>query len=419
MAIRVTLSSMNALERNAAQKINDLLELFPVVVILGARQVGKTTLCRQLRPQWKYMDLEKPSVFERLSEHGEFFCEQHPQDVIFDEAQCYPVIFNILRGVIDAKRQQKGRYLITGSSSPELLKQATESLAGRVAIVELGTLKANEYYLQPLSAFYQLFSSVLDKKNLVQGTPPLEREQVQQVWLRGGYPEPSTQANAEYYQLWMDSYRDTYVQRDLAQLFPTLNKQAYQRFLAMLCKLSGTIINRSDLARAVEVSEATIRNYLQIAAGTFIWRSLPSFEKNIIKSVIKMPKGHIRDSGLLHHLLRISDIEQLYQNPIVGCSFEGFVIEEILKGLTATKTTNWQAHYYRTRNGAKTDLILEGNFGLLPIEIKYGNSVQRRQLKTLEDFVKEQQLPFGMVINQSSHVEWLTEQIVQMPVGWL
>lgn len=410
---------MNGLKRNVAKKINYLLDNFPVVVILGVRQAGKTTLAKSLCPDWQYFDLEKPSDFDAISHQPEFFFQRHSQHVIFDEAQFFPQLFQVLRGVIDEKRQQKGRYLITGSSSPELLRHVSESLAGRAALIELGTLKANEYYQQELSPFYQLFNEKLDARRVLDGESSLSSEQMQAVWLRGGYPEPVLQSEGLFYQQWMENYRDTYVQRDLAQLFPKLNKQAYQRFVTMLGKLSGTIINRSDLARAIEVSEGTIREYLSIANGTYIWRALPSYERNITKAIIKMPKGHLRDSGLLHYLLKITDSETLYQDPIVGQSFEGFVIEEIIKGLQATMLTNWQAHYYRTRNGAEIDLILDGPFGILPIEIKYGSVAKRKQLGTLQNFVTEHQLPFGMLINQSNEVSWLTEKIVQIPVGWL
>jgi predicted AAA+ superfamily ATPase len=217
----------------------------------------------------------------------------------------------------------------------------------------------------------------------------------------------------------MENYRDTYINRDIASLFPRLNKITYRRFLTILSKLSGTIINKRDLGRALEVNEGTAKEYLSIAEGTFLWRSLSSFERNIIKSIIKMPKGYMRDTGLLHYLTRINSLEDLIEDPLVGNSFESFVIEEILKGLEATFVTNWSPHYYRTKNGAEIDLLLDGPFGLLPIEIKYGASVKSKQLTTLSQFIDEHNLPFGMVINQSSSVEWLSPTIVQIPVGWI
>lgn len=240
--------------------------------------------------------------------------------------------------------------------------------------------------------------------------------------MRGGYPEPLlklAEKNDVYYEAWMSNYQATYINRDIAKLFPKLNKINFRRFLMMLSKLSGTILNKSDLGRALEVTEPTIRHYLKIIEGTFLWRELPSFENSIIKNTVKMPKGHMRDSGLLHHLLRINTIEGLYSDAIVGCSFEGFVIEEILKGIQDAGISNVQPYYYRTRSGAEIDLILEGNFGLLPIEIKHGKTIKRNKLLTLNQFVKDHGLPFGILINQSDVMEWLTPCIVQVPVGYL
>lgn len=406
-----------AYKRNIRFKINDLLESFPAVAIIGARQTGKTTLVKSLRPNWRYVDLENSDDYQLISNDPRFFLENYNTDLIIDEAQTLPSLFNDLRGIVDSNRQQKGRFLITGSSSPELVKQLSESLAGRIAIVELGTLKVNELLGISLSPWYDLFLDTLSKDRLPSSSPPISRDSLHQAWLKGGYPEPNL--NASIYDNWMQNYHNTYIKRDIASLFPKLNKQAYQRFLSILSRLSGTIINRSEMARNIEVSEKTIREYLSIASGTYMWRALPSYEKNVTKSIIKMPKGHIRDAGLLHYLLKIKDKEALYHSPSIGSSFEGFVIEEILKGLEASNITNWSAYYYRTRSGAEVDLILDGYFGLLPIEIKYGTKLERRQIKNLENFVSEHQAPFGLLINQSERPEWITKNVFQLPAGWL
>ena len=234
-----------------------------------------------------------------------------------------------------------------------------------------------------------------------------------------GKTTPLLAAEPQAYPLWMENYHSTYIYRDIAKLFPKLNKIAYQRFITLLGKLSGTIINKANLARAIEVSEPTIKEYLTIASGTFIWRELLSYEKNATKTIVKMPKGHMRDSGLLHYLLKINSLDELYSDQIVGGSFEGFVIEEILNGLEATRVTNWDAYYYRTRGGAEIDLILEGPFGILPIEIKYGTHTKLQQLRALNDFVVSRQCPFGLLINQAEMPEWLTPNIYQLPVGWV
>ena len=164
---------------------------------------------------------------------------------------------------------------------------------------------------------------------------------------------PLLTLNDTDYQLWMEQYRDTYINRDIAKLFPRLNRIKYQRFISILARLSGTIINKSDLGRILEFDESTSREYLSIAHHTFIWREILSYENSVMKSVVKMPKGYFRDTGLLHFLLRIYNEDDLLNTPYVGLSFEAFVIDELLKGLTATLVTNWRPYYYRTRSGVE------------------------------------------------------------------
>lgn len=407
------------LKRNLESKITSLLKQFPAVALLGARQVGKTTLAKQLCPDWRYLDLENPDDAELIKRDPAFFFQQFPNHLIIDESQEYPELFSLLRGVIDNQRELKGRFILTGSSSPDILSAISESLAGRIAIVELGTLKANEIYQQPLSEFYQIFLEKLDVNRLPKTISALSLSQIQTAWLRGGYPEPILSMDKQFYNQWMDSYRDTYINRDIAKLFPRLNKVNYQRFMQMLCQVSGSILTKSELARAIEVSEKTITEYINIATGTFLWQPLLSYEKNITKSIVKMPKGYLRDSGLLHYLLKIGNENDLYFHPKVGNSFEGFVIEEIYKGLQALPITNWDMRYYRTRGQAEIDLILEGFFGILPIEIKQGVKVKNNQLVALSNFIEEHNLGFGLVINQAAEPLWLTPKIYQLPVTWI
>lgn len=420
--IRAYHPNMIGQKRNVMPHLEYLVGNFPAVAVVGPRQAGKTTLVKQIVPKWEYYDLERPEDYQLIANDPSFFFTQHPRNVIIDEAQLMPSIFNILRGVIDQNRQEKGRFILTGSSSPNLLTHVSETLAGRIATVELGTLKANEFYQVPLSPFYQLFETKITKEKidaLIKNKQPLQNIQLVNHWLQGGYPEPILSYNRKFYDQWMADYRLNYVNRDIGKLFPKLNKIAYQRFLTILSKLSGTIINKSQVARDIEVDEKTIREYLTIAEGTFLWRMLPSYENNVTKSIIKMPKGYIRDSGLLNYLLRIHDLNELYENPHVGNLFESFVIEEIIKGLDGKGIVNWQPYYYRTRNGAEIDLILEGFFGTVPIEIKYGSTVHSRHLIALRDFIREHNLPFGILINQSERIGWITEEILQIPVGWI
>lgn len=408
----------NAYSRNITSHLVEMMGKFPAIAIIGARQVGKTTLSKTVGHGFTYVDLEKPSDYDRLTRDPEFFLKQTPSYIIFDEAQLYPELFTILRGIIDEQRDKKGRFIITGSSSTELLRGVSESLAGRIAIIELGTLKANELFHEPLSDFYNQFKEPLTQKNFNIASRPLHFDHIHEAWFKGGYPEPCGIQDEAYYQEWMAHYETTYVNRDIARLFPKLDKVAFRRFITMLGELSSKILNKSDIGRSLGISEPTVSDYIDIANGTFVWRSIPSFEKNVTKRIVKMPRGHIRDTGLLHHLLHIGSLKQLQSSVVAGLSFEAFVIEEILKGLQDARVQT-EAYYYRTHSGAEIDLVLEGNFGIVPIEIKYGSTVLARQLRSMTAFIQEHRLPFGVLINQADEIEWLTKNIIQVPVGYV
>lgn len=410
---------MDAIKRNAFDLANTLLDKFPVLAIVGTRQCGKTTLSKQLRPYWKYLDLENPRDFDYLTSDPLMFFEQNPHSIIIDEAQISQALFKVLRGVIDSDRARKNRFIITGSSSPELLKHISESLAGRIAYIELSPFKTNERLQQPLSKIYGAFAKAdreFDFKGL---SSNMTLADFHDQWLLGGYPEPILQQDNNFWQIWMQQFRDAYINRDIATLFPKINRINYRRFITILAKLSGTIINKSDLARSIEVSQPTISQYLDIAHNTFLWRNIPSFSNNSIKSLVKMPKGIIRDSGVLHYLLKIHDQETLMSDPIVGLSFEGFVIEEIIRGIQAKGIVNTDFYYYRTKHGAEIDLIISGPYGYIPIEIKYGSFTPANKLEKLKEFVNEYDAPYGIVINNSNSIEYLAKNIVQIPVNYL
>lgn len=411
---------MSGLKRNLEAKITLLLTLFPVVLLIGARQTGKTTLSQQLRPDWHYFDLENATDYDFISRDYGFFFREHPRHIIIDEAQEDPELFRHLRGVIDAKREEKGRFILTGSSSPELLQRASDSLAGRIAIVEIGTLKMNEILQQPLPPFYQIFEQPLTTDTLA-FLKTLENPipDVIPLFLRGGYPEPVLAQDPYAFSVWMENYYQTYINRDIRRLFPRLDSIRYRRFISMLASLSGTIINKAQLGRSVDVSEVTIRDYIEIADKTYIWRTIPAFETSKSKSALKMPKGILRDSGLTHYLAGIESREMLLRSPQIGQNFEAFITEEIIKGIQATRATRWDYYYFRTKNGAEVDLILDGSFGTLPVEIKLGQQTTVKQLTALRQFVEQHELLFGIVVNNSASVQMLADKVIQIPAGCL
>jgi len=413
---------MTGLKRHGESKIKTLLKEFPAVILIGVRQCGKTHLSKKLYPKWKYFDLENSKDKDFITRDFDFFFQEYPKQIILDEAQELPELFKNLRGVIDRNRKINNRFLITGSSSMELMTQVSDSLSGRVATIELGTFKMGEIKKKSLSPFFDIFSASLKKSNLIFLKKNLSKQKTFNVLpliLKGGYPDPCLSKNKNYFNIWMKNYFDTYINRDIRRLYPRLNNIRFQRFISMLSELSGTIINRSQVGRSLDLSEVTIKDYLDIADKTFLWRTVPSFSHSKKKSLVKKPKGVLRDSGLLHYLLDIKNKEQLLRSPKLGQIFESFVIEELIKGLNSKILGRWTYSYYKTKNGSEIDFLLEGDFGLLPIEIKFSSSVENRSLISLNQFIKEYSLPFGIVINNSQEVKMISEKIIQIPVSLL
>ena len=413
---------MTAKRRNLEDKIETLLGFFPVVIILGVRQCGKTTLARKLRPTWRYYDLERFRDYTFITEDIDFFFRENPHSVIIGEAQQYPTLFQEIRSVIDADRRKKNRFILTGSSSPELMKGVSESLAGRVGLLELGTFKMNETYGLKLPDFYRIFESEIDDRTLPalkKLQSPVSHDQLMDSFLRGGYPEPALADSGRFLLSWMENYYDTYIQRDIRSLFPRLDITRYRRFISMLSALSGTIVNRSETARSLDISEKSVRDYLHIASESYIWRNIPSYEKSAVKSIVKMPKGCFRDSGLSHFLRGIRDRDQLIRHPMVGANFESFVLEEIVKGIQALEIAKTNVYHFRTRNGAEVDLILQGDFGILPIEVKFGSIVKQRQMQSLKTFVEKNDLPLGIVIDNGDRIEQVSDKIVRLPATYI
>ena len=409
---------MAYIKRNLHNKMDELLGYFPCLVIWGPRQCGKTILSTMLRPKWKYFDLENPQTFDKIHDDLNFFFNQNNTDIIIDEAQLSPKLFKVLRGVIDEKRERNNRFILTGSSSPELLKNTTETLAGRVAMVELSPFKINELEEIPLPLFYSIFNTDLAADNLIflnKLKPIVSQKKLLTHFLEGGYPTPTLSNNKVVHKNWMEQYFLNYILRDIKNLFPKMDSIKFRRFTSMLTGLSGTIINRSQLGRSLDVNESTIKNYLDIAHGTMIWRNIPSFERSKIKSIIKMPKGIFRDSGLNNYLQNLTSFEKLNNSPLVGQNFESFIIEEIIRGIQASSAIRWDYSYFRTKSGSEVDLIISGEFGILPIEIKYGTDTRRKQLTGLQKFINDNQLPYGIVINNSDNISLISENIIQIP----
>lgn len=308
-----------------------------IVAILGPRQSGKTTLARQFvsADSLNYFDLEDPLSLARLSEPG-IALRSLRGLVVIDEVQRRPELFPLLRVLADRK-PLPARFLILGSASPDLLKQSSESLAGRIEVVPL-----EGFRLADVGAAAQ-----------------------PRHWLRGGFPLSFTARSEAASDAWRRQFLQMFLERDLPQLGVTISSVALRRFWNMVAHYHGQIWNGAELARALAINESTVRRYLDLMSGVFVIRQLPPWFENLGKRQVKSPKVYVRDSGLLHTLLGISNQRDLEHHPKVGASWEGYAIEEILKALRPD-----EAYFWATQNGAELDLLLFKRGRRIGIECK-------------------------------------------------
>jgi predicted AAA+ superfamily ATPase len=358
--------------------------------------------------------------FQAIGDDPDLFLSLHPNKIAIDEAQILPALFPALRVAIDRDREKAGRFIITGSSSPQLSRSISESLAGRVGIIEMSPLSWSEAFPSELPGLMDL---ILDQENhavdlVAKARPRGDLQSLTDFWFKGGYPEQWVKNNPRFREIWLDQYIKTYVMRDVARLFPGLNQEKFRVFARMLGGLSGQTVNQAEVARALGVSPPTVRDYFEIAQGTFLWRSLPAFVRNVTKRVVKHPKGYLRDSGLGHHALRIPDVTALLAHPQAGGSWEGLVVEEMCRQLEQ-RGIQYDAYHYRVSGGAEVDLVLEGTFGLVAVEVKLGQRVRLQSLRGLRDFVQTHGCRFGIVLSNEERPRMVAEDLAGIPVRCL
>ena len=317
------------------------------MVLLGPRQVGKTTLAKRLAEEESpalYLDLESPSDLAKLADPELYLQAKLDQLVILDEIHRTPHLFNVLRGLIDEARRQgrrAGLYLLLGSASLELLLQSGESLAGRVSFLELGPLNLLEVAAIPGGQ--------------------------EQLWLRGGFPDSFLASGESQSLRWRQDFIRTYLERDIPQFGPRIPSETLRRFWTMLAHQQAAPFNASQLARSLGVDAKTVSRYLDLLVDLLLVRRLPVWRANVGKRLVKRPKAYVRDSGLVHALLGIREMDALLSHPVVGASWEGFVIEQLLLG----HDNPLEGYYYRTAGGAEVDLLMHFADGALwAVEIK-------------------------------------------------
>lgn len=372
-------------ERLATPLLHAAAAKFPVVAILGARQVGKTTLARAAFPDFEYLDLEDPRTAERFHDDARFALERDGgAGLILDEAQAVPGLFAALRGAVDARRAGNGRFILLGSAQPALVRGVAESLAGRVAAFDLDPLTACEA--------------------LTGGQPRDWRA----LWLKGGFPD----ALRGDFRAWWEAYLRMLLERDLPQYGISADPVFMRRLLTMLAHQHGGLLNASSLGASLGVSYHAIQRHLDVFEAVFLIRRLAPWFRNVGKRLTKSPKVYLRDSGLLHHLLNISSADELAGHPSRGASWEGFVIEDVLRRERAARpsSTPW---FWRTAAGAEVDLLLDRGGEKVAIEIKAGRGGDARALRVLRDTLPDIEARRAWIVDQAAGIAQLGPQIAR------
>ena len=331
--------------RFSAAQLTEALSWSPAVAILGARQVGKTTLAKTIAAQHPgaiYLDLERPQALARLAEPAAFFEANRQRLVVLDEVQNAPELFSVLRGEIDADRRP-GRFLILGSASFKLLQQS-QSLAGRLTLIDMPPLLLPEVMQQ--------FSDM------------------QTLWLRGGFPNAYTAATDSASWNWRDAFVRHFLNTDLPALGINVEPELMRRFWRMVAHLHGQLFNGASIAASLGVSQPTVARYLDHLVQSLMLRRLEPYYANLGKRLVKSPKVYVRDSGLLHYLLGIQKVNDLLGHPSTGASWEGFVVEQICNQLPSSAL----ASFYRTAAGAELDLVVETGSRKIGFEVKFSSA---------------------------------------------
>lgn len=334
-------------ERIITASIEQKLENMPGVVILGPRQCGKSTLAKAIISEIRgavYLDLERASDVSKLRDPEAFFSLNSDKLICLDEIQRVPELFPVLRSIMDENRKN-GQFIILGSASPDLIKQSSETLAGRISYFELTPF---------------LLKEVSDDHDL----RPLRK-----LWLRGGFPRSFLASNEKESFEWRIDFIRTFLERDIPQLGFRTPAKTLERFWSICAHLHGQLLNSSKLGESMGVSHHSVTSYVDMLEQSFVLRVLRPYESNLKKRLIKSPKIYIRDSGILHALLGIETHNDLLGHPVYGASWEGLVIENILSLLP-----NWKASFYRTSSGSEIDLIIEKGNKRVAIECKGSTS---------------------------------------------
>ena len=364
----------------SASAVLDRLDAFPVVAILGPRQIGKTTLAMQVADRWPgathRLDLEHPADLNRLLDDPMLALGDLRGLVVIDEVQRRPDLFPVLRVLAD-RRPRPATFLVLGSASPQLIRQSSESLAGRIGYYHLGGLRLHE-----------------------------ARHDMGRRWLRGGFPSPFLASTNTRAFVWLDGFVRTFLERDLPELGVRVPATAMRRFWTMLAHWHGQIWKSSEFARSFGVADTTVRRYLDILAGALVVRQLQPWHANIAKRQVKAPKVYLRDSGVLHSLLGTEDAQSLNAHPKCGASWEGLLLELIVDRLGLRDD---EAHFWATHSGAELDLLISRGTRRVGIEIK--RTTAPKATRSVKTAIADLALEEAIVVHAGKESYRLAERV--------
>lgn len=376
-------------QRALESELIKALRTFPAILITGSRQAGKTTLLRNLLPNYEYLSFDLYSDLEGVKEDARLFLAQHPPPIILDEIQYAPEILRFIKGQIDQERHRYGQFALTGAQIFPLMKGVSESLAGRIAIFELYPFSWAELELTP---------------NI--------RETLEGM-VRGFYPEFIATPEISHLR-WFDSFLMTYIERDVRNIRANINISLFQRFLRLLAARAGQLLNLSEIAKELGISQPTANDWLEILEATYVIYLLKPYHNNISKRYVKSSKLYFIDTGLLSFLLGIHSADELARSPFLGHIFENMVIMETVKRLAATPQPT-HLYFYRTLKGIEVDLLVESRGELSAYEIKWTQNPGKSLLSSLQALSQEHSLKTMAILAPIDSVIPISQGVLALP----